>query len=341
MVKFGERGEKERIVTIGLTYDLRSDYLSEGYTEEETAEFDSERTIEAIEGALSGLGYEPVRIGHIRRLVSALARGERWDMVFNIAEGLAGFAREAQVPALLDAYKIPYVFSDPYVLAVCLHKAAAKTLVRRAGCRTPDFYVVEEAADAARVSLRYPLFAKPLAEGTGKGITGASKIKNPDELAAACRRLLDEFRQPVLVEEYLSGREFTVGIIGSGARARAIGTLEIVLGEGAEPDAYSYVNKERCETLVTYRLVDDEQARAAAGLALQAWRTLGCRDGGRLDLRADGNGEPSFIEVNPLAGLHPEHSDLPILCSLSGIPYRDLIGMIMESARTRLRAAGG
>ncbi|MBN2352129.1 MAG: D-alanine--D-alanine ligase [Spirochaetales bacterium] len=327
-------------MTIGMTYDLRSDYLAEGCTEEETAEFDSERTIEAIEGALTSLGYRPVRIGHIRRLVEALARGERWDMVFNIAEGFSGFAREAQVPALLDAYGIPYVFSDPYTLAVCLHKAAAKTIVRQAGCRTPDFFVVEEEADAARVGLRYPLFAKPLAEGTGKGITSASKILSPDQLEALCSRLLAEYRQPVLVEEFLSGREFTVGIIGSGARAKAIGALEIVLGGNAEPDAYSYVNKEQCETRVIYRLADDGEARAAAELALQAWRALGCRDGGRLDLRSDGNGEPNFIEVNPLAGLHPEHSDLPILCSQRGIDYRDLIGMIMESAVLRLPGSG-
>jgi D-alanine-D-alanine ligase len=321
---------------IGLTYDLRKDYLVEGYSEEATAEFDSERTIEALENALAGLGYEPVRIGHIRKLVAALARGRRWDLVFNIAEGMYGLAREAQVPALLDAYAIPYVFSDPYVLAICLHKAAAKTLARQAGCLTPDFAVVEKEADVAGLSLRYPLFVKPLAEGTGKGITGASRIGSPRELAGACRRLFQTYQQPVLVEEFLSGREFTVGITGTGERAEAVGTLEILLGDRAEPDVYSYVNKEQCETRVKYRLADDPEAVAAAELALKTWRALGCRDGGRIDLRSDRDGNPNFMEANPLAGLHPEHSDLPILCSLCGISYQELIGRIMESARLRM-----
>jgi D-alanine-D-alanine ligase len=324
------------MLTIGLTFDLRSEYLAEGFSEEETAEFDSERTVEALEDALRALGYKTVRIGHARKLIAALAAGQRWELVFNIAEGLYGLAREAQVPAILDVYRIPYVFSDPYTLSVCLHKATAKVLVWQAGCATSDFYVVESEADIANVNLRYPLFAKPLAEGTGKGITGESKIASPRALDQACRRLLSTYGQPVLVEEYLSGREFTIGIVGTDEKARTLGTLEIVLRDQAEPDVYSYVNKEECENRVTYRLADDAEARLATELALRAWRALGCRDGGRLDVRSDASGRPNFIEVNPLAGLHPEHSDLPILCRLNGISYRDLIGMIMESARQRL-----
>lgn len=132
---------------IGLTYDLRSDYLAEGYSEEETAEFDRETTIEALEGALRELGYSTERIGHARRLVEALAAGRRWEMVFNIAEGLSGPAREAQVPAILDVYGIPYVFSDPYTMSICLHKATAKALVRAAGVPTPDYKVVQNSED--------------------------------------------------------------------------------------------------------------------------------------------------------------------------------------------------
>jgi D-alanine-D-alanine ligase len=321
---------------IGMTYDLRSDYLAEGYTPEETAEFDQERTIAAIETALMRLGHEPERIGHVRKLVGALAAGKRWELVFNIAEGLYGLAREAQVPAILDAYRVPYVFSDAYTLSVCHHKGAAKALVRAAGVKTPDYSVVLEADDIGAVDLPFPLFAKPVAEGTGKGINAASKIRTREELGVVCHRLLREFRQPVLVERFLSGREFTVGITGTGARARTLGVLEIILQDNADPEVYSYDNKEQCANRVTYTLASDAEALVAADTALAAWRALGCRDGGRLDLRSDAAGVPHFMEVNPLAGLNPGHSDLPILCERQGISYEALIGFFMESALERM-----
>lgn len=321
---------------VGLTYDLRNDYLAEGYGEEETAEFDRPDTIGAIEEALRGLGHETDRIGHVRRLMTRLAAGDRWDLVFNIAEGLYGFGRESLVPALLDAYRIPYTFSDPLTCALTLHKAMAKRVVRDAGVPTPAFRVIETDADLGSVDLDFPLFAKPLAEGTGKGITAASKVSTAAELRAVCRQLLESFRQPVLVERFLPGRELTVGVLGTGPRARAIGAMEVVLKAQAEAEVYSYVNKERCELLVEYRPVAGDLAGEAAACAVAAWRALGCRDGGRVDLRADAAGVLNFLEVNPLAGLHPEHSDLPIICKLVGIPYRELIGAILAEASVRL-----
>jgi D-alanine-D-alanine ligase len=161
-------------------------------------------------------------------------------------------------------------------------------------------------------------------------------VSEPAGLRESVTRLLETYRQPVLVETFLPGREFTVGVIGTGTRARPVGVAEVVLLPSAESGVYSYVNKERCEELVEYRLVDDSRAREAADVALAAWRGLGCRDGGRVDLRADAAGRPSFLEVNPLAGLHPEHSDLPIICNLAGIPYRDLLSGIMDSALGRI-----
>jgi len=320
---------------VGLTYDLRQDYLDEGYGEEETAEFDRVDTIDAIARTLEELGYRTDRIGHVRRLVTRLAAGDRWDIVFNIAEGLRGYGREAQVPALLDAYGIPYTFSDPLVCALTLHKAYTKNVVRDSGIPTPDFAVVERLEDVDRVALSYPLFAKPLAEGTGKGVTAASKARTPEDLHRVCEQLLRLFHQPVLVEEFLPGREFTVGVVGTGSRARSVGVIEVILRDEAEAEVYSYVNKERCELLVEYRLVDDAEAREAVRTALDAWRALGCCDAGRVDIRSDAAGVPSFMEVNPLAGLHPEHSDLPIICTHSGISYLELIRDIMTEASLR------
>ena len=451
---------------IGLTYDLRSDYLAEGYSEEETAEFDRPDTIDAIESALRSLGHETDRIGHARRLVERLAAGDRWDLVFNIAEGLRGFGREAQVPALLDLYGVPYTFSDPLVLALTLHKGMTNHVVRDLGLPVAPFAVVADEADLAALETqeshaeaaegaedaekkeigfdardpepetrnteaalgteeshaeaaqraedaekketgfevrnpkseirnlepetrnteaalgteeshaeaaegaedaekkeigfeardpepgtrnlepgtrnlkpgtrnRFPLFVKPVAEGTGKGITAASKVSNPQELASACAAIWARFGQPALIETFLPGRELTVGILGTGPDAEAIGALEVTLLENAEAGVYSYQNKELCEELVRYTLAEDALADEAMALALAVWRGLGCRDGGRVDLRAGADGRLRFLEVNPLAGLHPRHSDLPILCSQRGIPYVELIGRIVRSALQR------
>lgn len=324
---------------IGLTYDLRDAYLAEGYSEEETAEFDRADTVEHLERALAELGHRTRRIGHARELVARLAAGERWDLVFNIAEGLRGRGREAVVPALLDVYGIPYTFSDPLVMTLSLDKAMTKRVVRDAGLPTPDFAVVERAGDAARIALSPPLFAKPVAEGTGKGVTPASIVRRREDLEPLCRDLLERYGQPVLVETLLPGRELTVSLWGTGPEAEVIGTLDVVLLPGAEEEVYSYVNKERCEELVDYRLAPaagDPVVTAAEDLALAVWRLLGCRDAGRVDVRCDAEGRPSFLEVNPLAGLHPEHSDLPILCNRLEIPYLELIRRIVSSAAARI-----
>ena len=328
-------------MNLGLTYDLRQEYLAAGYSEDETAEFDRPDTIDAIEQALRQLGHTTDRIGNVRQLVSRLAAGDRWDLVFNICEGLHGPAREAQVPALLDAYGIACTFSDPLCMALSLHKGLTKVVVRAAGVPTPDFAVVERPEDLEGLSLRYPLFAKPVAEGTGKGVTPASRAADAAALADVCARLLERYRQPVLVEEYLPGREFTVGLLGSGANATVLGTLEVVLRPTAEPGVYSYHNKEYCEELVDYPPVSgaDEEVRQAEAVALRAWQALGCRDAGRVDVRSDGQGRPHFLEVNPLAGLHPAHSDLPMICTAVGMTYVELIERIVCSAAERVRPA--
>jgi D-alanine-D-alanine ligase len=316
---------------IGVTYDLRSDYLAMGYGEEETAEFDAEETIVAICGALSGLGHKPVRIGGIRKLAEALVKGERWDAVFNICEGLKGVAREAQVPALLEAFDIPYVFSDPLTLAASLDKAVAKRIVRDCGVATPDFALIASPGDADRVTLPYPLFLKPLSEGSGKGIDAKSKVDDAAQLKEVATELLERFRQPVLVETFLSGREFTVGITGTGTDAEILGITEITRTDKFIGHGYGYQNKEYWEDKVVIRLAEDANAIAAGETALAAWRALNCRDGGRVDIREDAKGKPSFIEVNPLAGLRPDYSDLCFIANFRGVAYQDLIGKIMAS----------
>lgn len=322
---------------IGMTYDLRDDYLKDGYTHEETAEFDLPDTIEAIEKVIFDNGYQADRIGNIKALTRRLVAGDRWDLVFNIAEGITGFGREAQVPALLEAYNIPYTFSDPLGHALTLHKGMTKHIINDLGIPTPAFHVIKKKEDIGNVKLPFPLFAKPVAEGTGKGITAKSKINTPEELQHICKYLLNTFRQPVLVETYLPGREFTVGIIGTGKEAKALGVIEVILRPTAEKNAYSYENKENYDKLVQYVLVSDNEAKQAMEISLAAWRGLDLQDAGRVDLRSDVRGVPHFMEVNSLAGLNPVRSDLPILCNLLGITYHELISSIIESALQRTK----
>jgi len=322
---------------IGLTYDLRSEYLAEGWDPLDAAEFDDEDTLEALEAALSRLGHEVARIGHFRALAARLLGGERWDLVFNIAESYGGFGREALVPALLEAYGIPYTLSDPLVCAVTLQKAAAKRWLRDAGIATADFALVERITDVERITLPFPLFAKPVAEGSSKGVDRDSLTHDRAQLRAVCARLLERFAQPVLVERFLPGRELTVGVLGTGDAARAVGAMEVELQSGADDAGYTYANKQAWRERVRYRLADDGFAAAASDLAVAAHRALGARDASRVDVRADERGAPAFIEINPLPGLNPETGDLPLLWRLGGRRFDELIGAIVASAEARIR----
>jgi len=328
-------------MNVGLAFDLRKDYLERGFTEEETAEFDSEATIGFLEETIRSLGHRVSRIGNIYELTRLLSAGQRWDLVFNVAEGLYGRSREAQVPAILEAFNILYTFSDPLTLALSLDKAAAKSVIRDSGIPTPDFFLIKDLSDIEQVpeKLQYPLFIKPVAEGTGKGITPESIIGNFTELKKNASAMLTTHRQPVIVETYLPGREYTVGILGTDSRARAVGVLEVELLANAEPLVYSYMNKELCEERVLYKLVTGKEnekiIRECSEIALRSYIELGCRDAGRVDLKTGADGKLYFLEINPLAGLHPTHSDLPICCSQAGIAYERLISSIIESAMER------
>ncbi|MEX2482225.1 MAG: hypothetical protein WD928_15310, partial [Gammaproteobacteria bacterium] len=226
-------------------------------------------------------------------------------------------------------------FTDPMTPAVALDKSAAKRLVRDAGVATAPFVVVAPGAPLPALPFPFPVFAKPLAEGTGKGCEVSSLCHDVSALAATVSALGTRFAQAVIVEPFLSGREFTVGLVDAAHGVEVVGILEIVLNAGADAGVYSYRNKEDCETLVTYQAADDEAALAAAACAIAAYRALDCRDCARIDIRCDAAGEPFFLEANPLAGMHPEHSDLPIAAALAGRSYDWLVGAIVSAAARR------
>ena len=323
---------------IGLTYDLKDDYKNAGLDPETIAEFDSIDTVEGIETVLQDIGFETVRIGHIKNLVGKLAAGERWDLVFNITEGLYGIAREAQVPALLEAYQIPCTFSDAAAMSLMLDKGMTKLALREHGIATAPFKVVKSPADLKNIDMPYPLFAKPLAEGTGKGITAKSRIENAAQLKATCDYLLQRFDQPVLVEAFLPGREFTVGMLGTNQTARVIGIMEIIVAETNGAGDYGYANKTDWFDHISYPMLDQNKEptlfKAIHDISIASWNALNCRDGGRLDIRCDANDVPYILEINPLAGLRPGFSDLVNLADMAGMNHPALIrNIITETLR--------
>ena len=319
---------------VGFTYDLRSWYIDRGYSMDETAEFDKQETVDALANSLKLMGHETEPVGNIFQLVDALAAGKKWDIVFNIAEGLYGDGRESVVPAILDQYKIPYVFSGPVIMGLSLNKHLAKLVVAAAGVPVSPGYLVSELKDLDKCNLKYPLFVKPVSEGTGKGITEKSLVNTPDELEKMVSWILSEFDQSALVEEYLPGREFTVGIVGYGQEAHAIGGMEVMTINNLP---YSVEVKENYQNYCTYKPLDADITDECKSVALKAWKALDAVDAGRIDLKADRNGNICFIEANPLAGLNPVHSDLPILARMYGIEYQTLLEMIMQAAVRRIK----
>lgn len=323
--------------TIAITYDLKSDYLAQGYSPEQAAEFDSIETVEAIERALLELGYNVERVGGIKSLVERLARKERWDLVFNFCEGAHGIAREAQVPCLLDAYQIPYVFSDPSVLALALDKGLTKLVLKNNGVPTAPFTILNSTQDLKFLPGEFPLFVKPLAEGSSKGIHETNKVNNSSELEEVCKKLFAQDLGPLLLETYLPGEEFTVGILGTGFDAEVLGVMSIARKDGT-PLIYSFDAKKNFTHMLDYKLVGGNLAERVSEVALRSWRILGGRDCGRVDIRLDHAGVPNFIEVNTLPGMHPTDSDIVWISNFVGVSYQEMIRRVINSALVRVQA---
>jgi D-alanine--D-alanine ligase len=323
---------------VGLLHNLKRDR-----GDEHQAEFDSPATIEAIASALRELGHEPIKLEATRWLPGVLDETSI-DVAFNIAEGLVGRSREAQVPALLDMLQIPYTGSDPVSLAICLDKGLAKRVVELAGVTTPRGLLMRSASDRLPDDLQYPLLAKPVAEGSSKGVLGKSVVRDEQELRQLVGEIVRRYDQPALVEDYLPGREFTVGLLGNEGNLRVLPAMEIVFTDSqvAHP-VYSYGHKTETETGVRFEVpakLDAALEREIAECTTQAFKALGCRDVARIDLRLDARGRVHFLECNPLPGLSPGFSDLCVIAEAAGISYVQLIGAILEPAIQRMGGAG-
>lgn len=336
-----------------------------GLLTDEFAEWDTPDTIDAVARALSAIG-DVVRLEATHDLPERL-RAERPDIVFNIAEGRWGMNREAHVPAICEFLGIPYSGSDPFTLSLCLHKGRAKEALAYHGIPTAAFALVRSLSDleslrrrlppprrrvrgrgaAAERPLDFPLFVKPVHEGSSKGITERNFCRTLDELQSQVALLLDSYAQPVLVEEFLSGAEFTCGVLGNGNDARVLPI--VALDFGALPDGalpiYGYEAKwlwdtpeHPLEIFSCPASIDPQLARRIEDVVLRTFHVLGCRDWGRIDVRLDAAGVPHVVEVNPLPGILPDAADnscLPKAARAAGIGYDELIQSCLLVAAER------
>ncbi len=330
---------------VGLTYNLKRIKPDQNGNDAD-AEFDAQSTIDAIANAIVADGHEVVRL----EATSALARtlpDAGVDLVFNIAEGHRGRSREAQVPALLDMLGVPHTGSDAATMAVALDKDLAKRVVAGAGVPVPRGILMRGDEDSAVLDgFVYPLIAKPNAEGSSKGVLPECVVDDEASLRALLKKLYARYQQPILVEEFLPGREFTVAVLGDandGSTPHILPPMEIVfLGESERPRVYAFSDKQDWTETLRYdrpAVIDDELRARIDTVVTGAWRALSCRDVSRFDLRCDKDGQPRFIEVNPLPGLSPGWSDLCLIAEAEGIDYPNLIKRIMAPALHRLHSA--
>lgn len=310
------------------------------------AEWDEPATIDAVERALSTLG-EVIRLEADAQFPARLAAA-RPDFVFNIAEGLYGPNREGHVPAICEFLGVPCHASDPLALGLALHKGRAKEIMAQHGVPTAPFVLARSRDDARNVSLPFPLFAKPAFEGSGKGVSVRSLCHNRADLVAQVDHLLATYRQPVLIETWLPGQEFTVAVIGNGDEARCLPLVALrfdTLPPGAPP-IYGYEAKWLWDTLSNpldiYDCpapIDDALAEAVRAAALAAYRALDCRDWCRIDVRCDAAGNPMVVELNPLPGILPDPRDnscFPKAARAAGMDYDDLIRAVADIAWRRI-----
>jgi len=321
---------------VGLIFNLKRTKPTAGGAEDSEAEYDSPETVNAIAEAIASWEHEVVMIEATAPGLAKLGDANL-DVAFNMAEGVRGRSRESLVPALLELYGVPYTGSDAATMAVALDKGLAKRVVREAGVATAPFVLMTSVDTPVPPELTWPMIIKPVAEGSSKGVLGPSVVRDLEGLREAVSRCIDRYRQPALVEQFLSGREFTVAVLGN--PGETLPPMEIVFNAEAGPDpVYSFDHKLAFHGAVSYQCparVSEEMEAELRQVALDSYTALGCRDVARIDIRLDHAGRACFIECNPLPGLTPGWSDLCLIADASGLPYRELIGRILEPALER------
>lgn len=326
---------------IGLTYDLIDSVTTvRGSPDDALEEYDSMETVESIAKAIGAMSHSVVRLGGGPDLTANLTR-EKVDLVFNIAEGRGSYrSRESQVPSILEMFDVPYSGSDPVCLGICLDKPLAKQLVSAAGVSTPMWKTINDTKQLQETdwgNFPLPAFIKPAYEGSSKGVRMASRAESREQVLQAAARILEQYRQPAVVEEFIAGDEVTVGIVGN-SPPQIVGVMRILPKTRREFFVYSLEVKRDWESLVEYECpagLNASTLNKVEDSCLAAFEVLGCRDFARLDFRIDAKGTPYFLEINPLPGLNPKSGDLPILAGKMGWSYDRLISSILDAALNR------
>lgn len=323
---------------VGLTYDLKTDYeLKPSDPVDKYAEFDKEETIVVIENALQEGGHQVIRIGNGKKLIDFLVvKKEKVDIIFNIAEGINFRSREAQVPAILDMLGIPYVGSDPLTQTITLDKVMAKKIVAYHNLPTPKFILVNEISDLEDFDLPFPVIVKLRYEGTSKGLDKNALVNNFTKLKERVEWAIKTYHQPVLVEEFIKGKEFTIGIIGN-EKPEVLPAVQITihgkLDLGEEFYIHSLVESTGVEYICPAKISPDLDKKIQE-LAKKCYQVLECRDFGRIDIRTDENDNLYFLECNPLPSL--ALVDIwPIVASQTGLTYNQMINRILSYALSR------
>ncbi len=309
------------------------------------AEWDTVETVNAVRDAIAER-YDVVMI-EANEMAFEKFRTLRPDFVFNIAEGMYGVSREAQIPAMLEMLQIPYLGSDPLTLGICLDKARAKEILSHHKIPTAGFSVIGSMNDFEDVRLKFPAMVKPLHEGSSKGIYNSCVVHNPDELANEVKIILDTYNEPALVEDFLPGREFTVGMLGNGDDVQVLPIVEIkfdALPSGVNP-IYSYEAKwiwDQTESPLDIfecpAQLNEPLKQDISRICRDAYRILKCRDWSRIDVRLDAHGRPNILEINPLPGILPKVEDnscLPKAARAAGLSYNQLINAALDAAMKR------
>jgi D-alanine-D-alanine ligase len=326
----------DRKLKVALVCNIKRDRSNDN-----EAEFDEPETIQAIHNAICKGGFESEVVEATGDFLSSIKKASP-DIVFNISEGLHGRSREGQIPSMLEYLQIPFVGSDGVTLGIALDKTMTKRLVETAEVKTPSFWLLGKDDDLPQ-NLVYPLIVKPNAEGSSKGISDRSVCKNETELKALLAEDREKYEGDFLLESYIDGREFTIGLLGNGEEIRVFEPMEIIYKKlRGEYKVYSYEVKRNFKDYISYQCppeINKEQSEKLKGSALKAYKVLGCRDFARIDFRMDEKGEVYFIEANPLPGLAPNYSDYPMLAKFNGLDYDTLVLKILQAALRRYRMA--
>jgi D-alanine-D-alanine ligase len=323
---------------IGFTYNVKRVDSKAGNDAE--AEYDAPETIDSIRDALESYGHVVIPLEATAELPRQLMESPV-DIVFNIAEGVSGRNREAVVPALCELMGTPYTGSDAATLSIALDKALSKRVLREHGILTPEFQVMDSGREKLSPKLKFPLIVKPNQEGSSKGVSAqVSVVDNEEGLRRLVRDLIEKYQQPALVEDYIAGREFTVGLLGD-KRPRVLPPMEILFVDKKNTrPVYDYQIKQEWEKHVYYECpakLTPAELRSIERVARETFAALDCRDVARVDLRMDAKGDVYVLEVNPLPGLTPGYSDLCLIAKAANIDYRSLIGEILVGGLKRLR----